>query len=182
MAKGRRTKSRRSRSRRGGDDMSPSSTGMTQGLNPDLPGYSTPVPMTPATTGAMTMATTTGGRRRKSSRRGRRGGVTPGASGWVTSNFGSSAEQQFMNTFGNSGNGDSGNLIPTLTGAPAVVQGTIPQGSLAQYAGPAQNGGKSRRRGKKGGYWAQVIETALVPFGLLGLQNYYGKRTRRNRN
>ena len=83
-----------------------------------------------------------------------------------------------MNTFGNSGNGMAGNLIPTVTGAPAVLPNNVPQGSLAQYAAPVQGGGKRRR--KKGGYWAQVIETALVPFGLLGLQNAYGRRTRKH--
>lgn len=40
-------------------------------------------------------------------------------------------------------------------------------------------GGK--RRSRKGGYWAQVINQALVPFGLWGLQNRYAKRhTRKN--
>ena len=120
-----------------------------------------------------------GGKRgRKTHRRGRRGG--DGAADWIISNFGGTTEEQFMNTFGNSGNGNAGALIPTLTGAPAVLPYNQPQGSLALNAGPVQGGGK-RRRGKKGGYWAQVIETALVPFGLLGLQNAYGRRTRKHR-
>jgi len=116
-----------------------------------------------------------GGRRKT---RGRRGG--DGAADWIISNFGGTTEQQFMNTFGNSGNGNAGALIPTVTGAPAVLPYNQPQGSLALNAGPVQGGGK-RRRAKKGGYWAQVIETALVPFGLLGLQNAYGRRTRKHR-
>jgi hypothetical protein len=118
---------------------------------------------------------------RKSRRRGRHGGasaIVPGAYNWLTSNFGSSAEQQFMNTFGNSGNGHSGNLIPTLTGAPGVTPYNVPQGSVATYVpNPAQSGGKRR---KKGGYWAQVLQQALVPFGLLGLQQAYGRRTRKH--
>jgi len=118
-----------------------------------------------------------GKRRHKTHRRGRRGG--DGAADWIISNFGGTTEGQFMNTFGNSGNGNAGNLIPTLTGAPAVLPNNIPQGSLAEYAAPVQGGGKRRR--KKGGYWAQVLETALVPFGLLGLQNAYAKRTRKHR-
>lgn len=118
-----------------------------------------------------------GGKRGRKTR-GRRGG--DGAADWIISNFGGTTEQQFMNTFGNSGNGNAGALIPTLTGAPAVLPYNQPQGSLALNAGPVQGGGK-RRRAKKGGYWAQVIETALVPFGLLGLQNAYGRRTRKNR-
>ena len=114
-----------------------------------------------------------GGRRRKgrkSHRRSRRGG--DGASSWVTSNFGSTVDQQFSNTFGNAGGGNAGNLIPTLAGAPAVGANNIAQGSLALNVGK-QSGGK---RNMSGGYWAQVLQQALVPFGLLGLQNSYGRR------
>ena len=56
------------------------------------------------------------------------------------------------------------------------------QTSLARFQdGSATLGGKRKTRSKKGGYWAQVINQALVPFGLWGLQNRYGKRhTRKN--
>ena len=109
-----------------------------------------------------------GGRRR-------RGGA--GAAQWVTSNFGD-ANHQYTNTFGPNflPNAQSGNLIPTISGAPAVGHNNIPQGSTAMSIG--QQGGK-RRRSKKGGYWAAVIEQALVPFGLLGLQQTYGRRRKR---
>ena len=158
MAKSRRMRHRRSR--RGGSDPTPSTQDMGQGSG------------MPASMGME------GGKRiHKTHRRGRRGG--DGAADWIISNFGGTTEGQFMNTFGNSGNGNAGNLIPTLTGAPAVLPYNVPQGSLAQYAAPVQGGGKRRR--KKGGYWAQVLETALVPFGLLGLQNAYAKRTRKHR-
>ena len=170
MAKSRRMRHRTSRSRKGGDDtlssdMEMGSSGMgSSGM------------------GSSGMDSSMGGKRRnrKTNRRGRRGG--DGAADWIISNFGGTTEQQFMNTFGNSGNGMAGNLIPTVTGAPAVLPNNIPQGSLAENAAPVQGGGKRRKsRGKKGGYWAQVIETALVPFGLLGLQNAYSKRTRKQR-
>jgi hypothetical protein len=119
-----------------------------------------------------------GGKRRHKTRgRGRRGG--DGATGWIPLNFGATTEQQFMNTFGNSGNGNSGALIPTVTGAPAVLPYNVPQGTINPNRLVPQFGGKRRR--KKGGYWGQVLETALVPFGLLGLQNAYGRRTRKNR-
>ena len=139
-------------------------------------GEEMPPPETTEMTTPMVIMPSSGGRRRKSHRRGKRGGD---ASDWVISNFGGSTEQQFMNTFGNDGNGNAGNLIPTLTGAPAVLPYNIPQGSLAQNAAPVQGGG---RRKKKGGYWGQVLKQALVPFGLLGLQQLYGKRhTRKQR-
>jgi hypothetical protein len=42
-------------------------------------------------------------------------------------------------------------------------------------------GGKKRRtRSRRGGYWSQVINNAIVPFSLIGLQQKFGKRTRRN--
>jgi hypothetical protein len=38
------------------------------------------------------------------------------------------------------------------------------------------NGGKRRRRHhKKGGFWGSLLNEALVPFSLLGLQQVYGK-------
>ena len=131
-----------------------------------------------------------GGRKRRHGKKSKRGGSTmaQGAWPWVSANFGSSTEQQFMNTFGNGGPGNAGALIPTVPGAPAVLPYNQPQGSLALNNGPpagSQQGGKRRHRGsrsKKGGYWAQVIEQALVPFGLLGLQNAYAKRTRKHHN
>lgn len=117
-----------------------------------------------------------GGRGSRMARAGtkkRRGGS--GAAPWVISNFGS-PNQQYTNTFGPGAlpNAQSGNLIPTRAGAPAVGPDNLPQGSTANSV--SQQGG--RRRRKKGGYWAAVIEQALVPFGLLGLQQTYGRRKR----
>jgi len=165
MARSRRMRHRRSRSRsrRGGDEETV--------VNPVI---DTDTDNEPIGYGGKRRHKTRGRGRR--SRRSRRGGA--GAADWVISNFGATPEFQFQNTFGNGGNGHTGALIPTVTGAPAVLPNNVPQGSLAQYAAPVQGGGKRRR--KKGGYWAQVIETALVPFGLLGLQNAYGRRTRKH--
>jgi hypothetical protein len=124
-----------------------------------------------------------------------------GAASWVGANFGSTVNQQLQNTLNNSG---SNNVIATLPGAPGVSSNNVPQGSAAQYAGKfSQNGGqssalmsgssssssgsqsggkrKSRGRKTKGGYWANVIQTALVPFGLLGLQNAFANSTRKHR-
>jgi hypothetical protein len=43
-------------------------------------------------------------------------------------------------------------------------------------------GGRGRRRPKKGGYWGAVLNQALVPFTLLGLQLSYGNRKTRRRS
>jgi hypothetical protein len=159
MAKSRKMK-HRSRSKKGGDYDSESEMQMESGM------------------GSMGSMGTMGGKRKHKTRgRGRRGG--DGATGWIPLNFGPTTDFQYMNTFGNSGNGNSGALIPTVTGAPAVGPNNIPQGTINPNRLVPQFGGKRRR--KKGGYWAQVLETALVPFGLLGLQNAYAKRTRKHR-
>ena len=45
-----------------------------------------------------------------------------------------------------------------------------------------QNGGRRSRKGKgrskKGGMWGEIISQAVVPFGLVGLQNKFGNRMR----
>jgi hypothetical protein len=102
------------------------------------------------------------------------------ASTWITDNFGDMGTQ-FKNTFGPDPMFRNGALIPTVAGAPAVLQDNVPQGSHANY----QKGGKRRKRikkSKKGGYWAAVMQQALVPFGLLGLQHTYARRKGRANN
>jgi len=44
-----------------------------------------------------------------------------------------------------------------------------------------QSAGGRRRRHHKGGYWQQVIQQAATPFALLGLQQSFGKKTRKSR-
>jgi len=92
---------------------------------------------------------------------------------WAQQNFGT-LDQQWNNTFGPESITQQGNLLTTMPGAPAVVPGTFPPGSLHSQS---QSGGKTRKR-KRGGIWGQVIEKALVPFGLVALQNNYSKRMR----
>jgi len=67
-----------------------------------------------------------------------------------------------------------------------------PLNGVASHASRYQAAGSRRRRaskkartskrsGKKGGYWGQVLSQAAVPFALLGLQHAYAKRSRSNR-
>ena len=128
---------------------------------PTLPGH----PLVKA------LAASKGGRRRRRGSRSRRGG--DGGADWVLKNFGN-GNQQWDNTFTNSGTAQSGNLLPTIPGAPAVSANNLPQSSNASYI----KGGR-RSRSKRGGYWAQVLNQALVPFVLVGLQNKFSKRHRK---
>jgi hypothetical protein len=64
---------------------------------------------------------------------------------------------------------NSNNLVPLNN--PNFGTGTIP--NLSQMGGK-----KHRRKGKKGGTWGALLNQALVPFTLLGLQLGYKTRRR----
>jgi|LauGreDrversion4_2_1035121.scaffolds.fasta_scaffold112353_3 hypothetical protein len=116
-------------------------------------------------TGSRSLQQQKAGKRRRRSMRGGANAPNPSsytsASSWGTAVNGS-GDSQFNRTFDGSG--------------PAIYTGV--QGQKA--------GGK--RRSKKGGFWGQILNQALVPFSILGLQQTYrrnkhgGKRTRRNRH
>ena len=88
-----------------------------------------------------------------------------------------SGDSQFNRVFGNGGNS---NIITGVQGQNAGIPAT-----LAQKAGGKRS--TSGKRSKKGGFWGQIINQAIVTFGILGLQQTYrrkrtgGGKTRRNR-
>jgi len=71
-----------------------------------------------------------------------------------------SGDSQFNRVFGNGGNS---NIITGVQGQNAGIPAT-----LAQKAGG--------KRSKKGGFWGQIINQAVVPFGILGLQQTYRRK------
>jgi hypothetical protein len=106
--------------------------------------------------------------RRKSHRHSRkhRGGSAPNPSSYSSATtyggvVNGSLDSQFNRVFGNGGNSN------ILTGAQGQNLGLPP--TVAQRAG-------GRRRSKKGGFWGEVINQAIVPFGILGLQQTYGRK------
>ena len=97
-----------------------------------------------------------------------------GGAGWVEGKYGGE-NQQYNNVF-DIGSKTLGNSFTIL---PASQTPTPQQLSLIQSAG-----GRRRRRGrmtkKRGGFlMGEVINQAVVPFGLLALQNRYGRRKSR---
>lgn len=111
-----------------------------------------------------------GGRRKKSGKKRMRGGMNvanpssyTSASSYGTATHGT-VEEQFMRTFGGPGSGP---------------------GVYTSVQGASVGGG--RKRSKKGGFWGQIINQALVPFSILGMQQTYrrnkhgGKGTKRKR-
>ena len=111
--------------------------------------------------------------RRKTHRRGRkhRGGSAPNPASYSSaSTYGmavnGTGDSQFDRVFSQSGM-DGRFQSNTIVGAQGQNLGLPP--TVAQKAG-------GRRRSKKGGFWGEVINQAVVPFGILGLQQTYGKK------
>ena len=125
--------------------------------------------------------------RRKSHRHGRkhRGGTAANPSSY------SSASTYGMAV---NGTGDSQfNRVFNQSGMDGRFQSNVIVGAQGQNLGLpptlAQKAGGRRRRSKKGGFWGEVINQAVVPFGILGLQQTYrrkghkgGKTHRRRRH
>jgi len=70
--------------------------------------------------------------------------------------------------------GDTNTQYRNVYGMHAKHHPNAVQGLQSQWAGK-----RGRRSSKKrGGMWGQVINQAVVPFGLLGMQQSYGKKRR----
>ena len=113
------------------------------------------------------MMSRVGGRKYGGKRRGKRGGQVVDSANAYGTHVNGLVESQFARTFENGhptpyGNGPYG----------AQGQGTVIPASVASSG--SIKGGKKRT--KKGGYWGQVLSTALVPFGLWAAQNRFSKR------
>ena len=121
-------------------------------------------------------------RHRSRSRRMRGGSYTDGAS--YGSYVNGSGDSQFARTF------DATGPYAARAGSEYVgAQGQWsqqPNTPSAQNLSLIQSAGK-RRRSRRGGFFGEVINQAIVPFGLLGLQQTYrkkrsgGKKTRKAR-
>ena len=56
-----------------------------------------------------------------------------------------------------------------------------PAGPSAEQLNLVQSAGKRRRKSRRGGFFGEVINQAIVPFALLGLQQTYKKKHRGGR-
>ena len=122
-------------------------------------------------------------RHRSRSRRMRGGSYTSGST--YGSYVNGSPDSQFARTF------DATGPYAARVGSEYVgAQGQWsqqPNTPSAQNLSLIQSAGRRRRRSRRGGFFGEVINQAIVPFGLLGLQQTYrkkshgGRRTRRHR-
>lgn len=110
----------------------------------------------------------------KHSRKQRGGNVAPDSAwGSVFNNYGN-GWTQFMNALtlqpgSNAASASSNQIVPI-----GKINANDPSVTLLK-----QSGGK-KRKGKKGGFLGigAILEQAVVPFALLGMQNSYGKTKR----
>jgi len=122
-------------------------------------------------------------KRRSNRRRSMRGGDGAAENALKVAGDGN---QQWDNVF--KGNGNTSNALVPLNkaggGAPEAPtyhhgssSGSSSSGgpnSTPKPVGPV--GGSRRRRGKKGGFWGSIINRAIVPFSILGMQQTYRRR------
>ena len=112
------------------------------------------------------------------------GSTGGGAADWVIKNFGL-GDAQWNNTFGPQSLGvNTGNLLPTVVGAPAVLTGMTAQGvnspsQLLKMSGGKRGRGGRRMKKTRGGMG--MLATAAVPLTLLAIQQSYGTRRRSSR-
>ena len=121
--------------------------------------------------------------RRHRSRRMRGGSYTSAST--YGSYVNGSGDSQFARTFDIAG--PYGNRVGSeYVGAQGqnAQQPATPSGGQLTLV---QSAGKRRRKSRRGGFFGEVINQAVVPFGLLGLQQTYrrkrhgGKKTKRRR-
>lgn len=97
-----------------------------------------------------------------------------GGAGWVEGKYGTE-DQQYNSVFdiGSKTLGNSFDLPSSNTPTPQSL-------ALIQSAGARRRGRRGRMTKKRGGFlMGEVINQAVVPFGLLALQNRYGRRKSR---
>jgi hypothetical protein len=157
------------RHKRGGTAGPITSVSNTQPGNPNLP-YSAPTMMN-------------GGRRRRHRMRGGSDGAAPYSSASSYNAYVNGSENsQYNRTFSTSGpySNVQGNLLIGAQGQNATMAGVPNANSIALIQSAGSRNRRSRRNTKKrrGGFLGQVINRAIVPFGLLGMQQTY----RRNKS
>lgn len=124
------------------------------------------------------LANNMGGGKRRRMRKARKSMKGGSASGWgYVSGVVGDLNTQLNNVFGPNSHA-IGNEITPISGNPNSNQSAKMRGGKRRTKGRRATRG---RRTKKGGNWGNVIGQAMVPFGILGLQQTYGRRRKNNK-
>jgi len=101
-----------------------------------------------------------------------------GAAPYVLSQYGD-ANTQWDNVFRGSGPSPYGNQLVNLQHPGVTSPAMVPKPEPPAPPAAGQKGGSRRRR--RGGFMGSVLSQAAVPFGLLALQQSYGRRMKSRR-
>lgn len=85
-------------------------------------------------------------------------------------------DQQFNNVFESAKNMFASNRIVGLQGQNMTQKAGGKRSSGKRSRGKRSHGKRSHSKSKRGGYWAQVVNQAVVPFSLWGMQHNYKKK------
>lgn len=111
----------------------------------------------------------------------RRSGGYTSASNYMLKTVGTGA-QQYNNVFDISKNHSQSNAVVGLQGQKAGRRRTRSRSSSSSRKRSRSSSRKRQAtRTQKGGFFTQMINTALVPLSILGLQQKYGRNTRKRR-
>jgi hypothetical protein len=105
-------------------------------------------------------------------------GGAEGAAPYVLSQYGN-GNTQWDNVFRGSGPSPYGNQLVNLQHPGVTSPAMVPKPEPPAPPASGQKGGSRRRR--RGGFMGSVISQAAVPFGLLALQQSYGRRMKSRR-
>jgi len=106
-------------------------------------------------------------------------GGSEGAAPYVLSQYGD-GNTQWDNVFRGSGPSPYGNQLVNLQHPGVTSPAMVPKPEPPAPQAAGQKGGSRRRR--RGGFMGSVLSQAAVPFGLLALQQSYGRRMKSRRS
>lgn len=101
-----------------------------------------------------------------------------GAAPYVLSQYGD-GNTQWDNVFRGTGPSPYGNQVVNLQHPGVTSPAMVPKPEPPAPPAATQKGGSRRRR--RGGFMGSVLSQAAVPFGLLALQQSYGRRMKSRR-
>lgn len=106
-------------------------------------------------------------------------GGSEGSAPYVLSQYGD-GNTQWDNVFRSSGPSPYGNQLVNLQHPGVTSPAMVPKPEPPAPPAAGQKGGSRRRR--RGGFMGSVLSQAAVPFGLLALQQHYGRRLKSRRS